>query len=114
MGFLAEPAGARAVARTPDGNMQLPLKITFDLMLTKWSSILNPLLANPSNQKSIIKDVSLSIGENKIPHLLGRPQRGWSLVDVDGGASIYRSRPLESLFLYLTSDAAVTINVEVF
>lgn len=99
---------------TPVGNMNLPLKIPYDLMLTKWSSILNPLLANPLNQASIIKDIDLSIGENKIPHLLGKPQRGWFIIDVDGGASIYRSKPLESLFLYLTSDAAVTVNLGVF
>lgn len=94
--------------------MQLPTKIPFDLMLTKWSSILNPLIANPLNDLSILKNVALGIGETKIPHLLGRMQQGWMILDVNGVATIYRSKPLESLFLYLTSSAAVTVQLGVF
>lgn len=94
--------------------MQLPIKIPFELMLTKWSSILNPFLANPMNQTSILKNVSLAASETKIAHLLGRPQRGWFIVDVDGAATIYRSQPFNSQFLYLTSNAAVTVNIGVF
>lgn len=94
--------------------MQLPIKIPFDLMLTKWSSILNPLLANRLNSVSILKKVVLAIGENKIPHLLDREQQGWWITDVNAIATIYRSKPLESSFLYLTSSAVVTINLGVF
>lgn len=100
--------------RTRVGDMQLPLKIPYDLMLTKWSSILNPLLSNPINQVSILRDVALTTGETKIPHLLGRPQRGWFIVDIDAGVTIYRSKPLESLFLYLTSSADANVNIGVF
>lgn len=114
MAFLVVTGGVTAAETTRDGNVQLPLKIPYDLMLTKWASILNPLINNPTNQVSLIKNISLAIGENKIPHLLGTQQRGWFLVDVNGGASIYRSKPFESLFLYLTSDAVVTVNIGVF
>lgn len=94
--------------------MNLPLKIPYDLMLTKWSGILNPIIGSPINQVSILKEISLTAGEVKIPHLLGRMQRGWFIVDIDAAATVYRSQPLESLFLYLTSDAAATVNIGVF
>ncbi len=94
--------------------MQLPIKIPFDLMLTRWSSILNPLLANQLNGISILKSVPLIIGETKIPHLLGKLQSGWFVTDVNGAATIYRSKPLENSFLYLTSNAAITVNLGVF
>lgn len=100
--------------QTPGGDMQLPIKIPFELMLTKWSSILNPLLGNPMNQVSILKNISLAIGETKIPHLLGRPQMGWFIADINAAATIYRSKPLESSFLYLTSNAIAVVNIGVF
>lgn len=83
-------------------------------MLTKWSSILNPLLANTLNGVSIVKSVSLIIGETKIPHLLGRPQQGWFIIDINAAATIYRSKPLESDYLYLTSSAVAVVNIGVF
>lgn len=94
--------------------MQLPIKIPFDLMLTKWSSILNPLIANKLNDVSILKGISLIVGETKIPHLLDRHQQGWFILDVNAAATIYRSKPLESSFLYLTSNAVATVNIGVF
>lgn len=105
--------GVRA-AQTRVGDMQLPIKIPYELMLTKWASILNPLIELPMNQVSILKNISLANGQTKIPHLLGRKQQGWFLVDVNGAATIYRSQPLEGFFLYLTSNAAVTVSIGVF
>lgn len=94
--------------------MQLPIKLPFELMLTKWSSILNPLLSNKLNNVSVLKGVVLAIGENKIPHLLGRDQQGWYVTDINAVATLYRSKPLEASFLYLTSSAVATINLGVF
>lgn len=113
MVFTVVTAGT-AAETTPGGDMQLPLKIPYDLMLTKWASIINPLLSAPLNQVSILKGISLIIGETKIPHLLGDMQRGWWVIDINGVATIYRSKPLESSFLYLTSSAVVTVNLGVF
>lgn len=83
-------------------------------MLTKWSSILNPLLANPINQVSILKNVVLAIGNNTVPHLLGQMQRGWFITDINAASSIYRYSPLNEQFLYLNSSAAVTVSIGVF
>jgi len=94
--------------------MQLPRVESLPLLVTKWAAILNPLLAKPTNNASIIKNVVLVSGNNKIPHLLGRTQQGWWLVDVNGVANIYRNQPLNAEYLYLSSSAAVTVSLGVF
>lgn len=94
--------------------MQLPLQQSLELLQTRWKSILDPVIKNPLNGVSILKNVSLRIGETKIPHLLSEKQQGWFIVDVNGAANIYRSKPLESAYLYLTSDAAVVVSLGVF
>ena len=94
--------------------MQLPIKIPFDLMLTKWSSILNPLIANPLNQISILKNINLASGNNQIPHLLGRMQQGWFLTDINAAATVYRYSPFNGDFLYLNASAPAVVNIGVF
>jgi hypothetical protein len=96
------------------GNMQLPLKLPYDLMQTKWASILNPIIASPLNNVSILKNIKLNNGATMINHLLGRNPQGWFIVDVDGPATIYRSQPFNDLILTLTSNAQVTVSIGVF
>lgn len=86
----------------------------FQLMQSAWSSQLNPVLTNPSLQTQLIKNITLSVGTNVINHKLSRQQQGWRVVDITGAAQIYRSAPLNATTLTLTSDAAVTIALEVF
>lgn len=107
-------AEAGKVRSAQVGNMQLPLKLPYDLMQTKWASILNPLIANPTNNISILKNVQLKSGANMINHLLGRLPQGWLVLDLDGPATIYRSQPFNDLILTLTSNAAVTVTLGVF
>jgi hypothetical protein len=96
------------------GNMQLPLKLPYDLMQTKWASILNPIIASPTNNISILKNIQLKNGANMINHLLGKLPQGWLILDIDGAATIYRSQPFNDLILTLTSNAAVTVTLGVF
>lgn len=84
------------------------------LMQSSWASQLDPVLRNPSLQSRLIKGVELSVGANVINHRLGRTQQGWRIVDIDGNAQIYRSEAFNDLTLTLTSDAAVTVAIEVF
>lgn len=114
MAFTEVDGAAAPVEVKLDGNMNLPIKIPFELMLTKWSSILNPVIANPLNDVSILKNISLIVGETKIPHLLGRKQQGWFIVDINAAATIYRSKVFEDNFLYLTSNASVVVNLGIF
>ncbi len=94
--------------------MQLSTKLSFADLLTKWSSTLNPLLADPLNNASILENVALINGATVINHKLGQQMQGWYIVDQQGVASIYRSAPFNSLTLTLTSSAAVTVNIAVF
>lgn len=94
--------------------MQLPQKLPLDLMQTRWASILNPFLRNPLNGMQIITGVSLGVGATAIDHLLGRMQQGWTILDVNGAATIYRSQPFNDKTLTLTSSAAVTVNIGVY
>jgi hypothetical protein len=94
--------------------MQLPLNLPDSLMQTKWKSLLDPILANPINDVSILENVKLINGVTVVNHKLGRVQQGWFLTDIQGGATIYRSTPFNNLTLTLTSSAAVTVNIGVF
>lgn len=97
--------------------MQLPKGLTLPLLQTKWASILNPLLGNPSLNSVILPNVNLVNGSNTINHTLGRALMGWRLIRVRAAATIYDtqdSNPMPSLTLLLTSNAAVTVDLEVF
>ncbi len=96
--------------------MGLPLNLPLATMQTRWKSDLDPLLSNPLNGISILKDVSLVSGTNTINHLLGRVMQGWFLTDVQGIATIYRAstNPFNALTLTLTSSAAVVCSIGVF
>lgn len=86
----------------------------FQLMQSSWSTQINPLLANPSLKSLLIKDIALASGANVISHRLGRKPQGWRIVDINGAATIYRSANFNNLTLTLTSDASVTVAIEVF
>ena len=96
--------------------MNLPINLTLPAMQTRWKSALDPLLANPMNDVSILKNVSLIDGANTINHYLGRVMQGWFIVDIQGAATIYRpnTKPFNSLTLTLISSAAVTASIGVF
>lgn len=86
----------------------------FQMMQNAWASLLNPLLRNPSLQAVLVKDQDLINGVTVINHRLGRMPQGWRIVDIDGAAQIYRSAEMTDLTLTLTSDAAVTVSLEIF
>lgn len=98
--------------------MALPIFQTdirqLSMMQTRWASELNPLLANPINNASILKGVSLVTGVNVINHKLGRILQGWVITDRDSGATIYRSAPKNDLTLTLTSSGAAVVDIMVF
>ena len=89
----------------------------FQLMQTKWASILNVLLGNPSLQSMILSNVSLKNGTTTINHLLDRKLIGWRVIGINGSATIYDQQRLNQTpdkTLILVSNAAVLINLEVF
>lgn len=97
--------------------MQLPNYLGFDLLRTKWAQILNPFIANPSLQSSLLKNVFLINGTTVINHKLGRALVGWRIVRKRASANIFDdqdSNQTPSLTLILTSDAGVSVDLEVF
>lgn len=97
--------------------MQLPKGLTLPMLETKWASILNPLLGNPSNNASILKNVNLIAGTNTVNTLLGQKLQGWRIVRQRGPASIYDNQDINQspqLTLLLVSDNPVVIDLEVF
>lgn len=87
------------------------------MMQNKWSSQLNPFLINPSNNSSILKQISLTNGSNTINHLLGRKLQGYRLIRQRALANIYDlqdDNPSPALTLVLVSDANVIVDIEVF
>jgi len=69
--------------------MQLPLKLNMDLMQTRWKSLLDPILENPANNISFLKDIELALGSNQITHKLGKLPQGWFLTNIQSAAHIY-------------------------
>lgn len=97
--------------------LPLPSQLSDRLLsvtLARWKAILDPLIAKPQSSGSILTQVDLKIGINVINHLLGEQLQGWSIVDINGAATIYRSAPFNNKTLTLTSSATVTVDIAVF
>lgn len=95
----------------------LPKKLDWSIAQDRWASQLNPLLANPANNSIILPDVLLANGTTIVNHRLGRKLQGWKIVRQRGAASIYDqqdSNQTPDLTLVLVSNAAISVNLEVF
>jgi len=96
----------------------LPQKLDYQQMLTKWASIINPLLSNPAANPTILKNVQLVNGNNVVNHLLGQPLQGWKIRRMRSNfAEIYDtqdSNQTPSLTLNLHSSANVVVDIEVY
>lgn len=84
------------------------------LLQSNWTAQLNPIIANPLTDPTILTNVSLATGVNVINHLLGKTQQGWFITDINAVVSIYRSAPFNNLTLTLTSSAPCTVSLGVF
>ena len=87
---------------------------TLMLIQKQWTSELNPLLGNILTQGSLLQNIKLINGSTTFDHYLGKLMTGWILVDQNASAIIYRSSPLNSQTLTLTSSAIVTVSLWVF
>lgn len=83
-------------------------------MQSTWASQINPVLANPLVNGQLLTGQALINGVTVVNHLLSRQMQGWIIVDQDAAANIYRSAPLNTQTLTLTSNAATTIALWVF
>lgn len=92
--------------------MQLSTNLPFEQMITRWASILNPIIAIQLLQGRPLEKLSLLANTPKtINHFLGRNQVGFIITDQTDFASIRRTEPWNSQTLTLESNADVTINL---
>lgn len=90
---------------------------TLQMLQNRWAAILNPIINNPANTSSVLKDVKLVTGPNTINHLLSRKLQGWSIVRINAAATIYDAQDTNSnasQTLILVSSAPCTVSIEVF
>lgn len=107
-----------ALVREVAGNMALPIykdpNTNLMLLQTNWTSQLNPVLANPLTNASILKNVALVTGVNVINTKLGQTLQGWFISDINAAVSVFRSAPLSNLTLTLTSSGPAVASIVVF
>lgn len=84
------------------------------MLQTQWKSQIEPVLSQPSNSASIVKNINLVAGNNIINHMLGRTPIGWVIIDSNAVPQVYRSQPFNDLTLTLNSAGTVTISLMVF
>lgn len=97
--------------------MSLPKGLTLPMTQTMWAAQLNPLLANPLNEVSILKNVSLFTGVNVINHKLAKPLQGWFLLRKRAACNLYDtqdSNQTPQFTLELVSDADASVDIGVF
>lgn len=89
---------------------------SFALLQSRWSALLDPLLANPMSEGVFLKGVELVSGDNTVNHKLQRPIQGYLITDMVGGyAEIYRKESsMPNLTMVLNASAPTTINLMVF
>lgn len=98
--------------------MALPRINTDDRVLSmlqdKWISELNPVLANPSTNPLLLKDIKLVVGDNVINHKLAKTLQGWIVTDIDAATVLFRSAPKNDKTLTLNSSAIATLSLLVY
>lgn len=95
----------------------LPQELPWSDADNKWGAILNPIVANPANNSLILKNITLTVGNNVVSHKLGRKLQGWEITRKRAQANIYDtqdSNQMPQLTLTLVSDAAVVVDIKVF
>ncbi len=95
--------------------MQLSTKLPWELAQTKWSSILNPILALPMLNGNQVDGIKLLANTPQaINHLLQRLPQGWFLFDNTADTAVWRTEAFNSLTITLESSLDTTISIWVF
>ncbi len=89
--------------------------LTWDMASTRWSADINPVLALPQNNGTIIKSVTLTAGTPTVVNtLLQRKVQGWVVTDISTDATVWRTQPLNSTNLTLNCSADCIVDLWVF
>lgn len=96
---------------------KLPQKLPLELLSTQWSQAIDPVISNPLNNASILKNIVLTTGANVVNHKLGRTLQGWWIIRQRAAASVYDTQDtnqMPQLTLNLNSSANVVVDLAVF
>lgn len=86
-----------------------------NLLQTRWASILDPVVAAPSNNVNLVSNVVLSTSATSINHGLGQNYQGWYITRQSGNATIWEApSQMPNLTLNLIATSGITISVGVF
>lgn len=92
----------------------LSAKLPWDLANPKWAAALNPLLALPLVNGTMVSATLTATTPAPINHLLGRVPQGWLLLDNTANAVVWRTQPFNATTLTLEASATTTVNLWVF
>lgn len=93
------------------------IETVFTQMQTTWGAQLNPIIARPQNNSVILSKLSLTTGDNVIPHTLNRALVGWKIVRQRASATFYDKQDdnaAPTINLVLNASANVVVDLEVF
>ena len=97
--------------------VNLSSSLPWELARNKWSSELNPIIANPIVNGSILQNITLVSGLNVINHKLGQNLLGYVVIMKSANVAIYDSQTKNQtpqLTLQLISSGPAVINLYVF
>ena len=89
---------------------------SFQLMQTRWGTLIDPVISNPINQGNLIQNVVLS-SSSIINHGLGRNLQGWFLTRLRGNATVFDRQDINTIpdkTLLLTASSGVPADIYVF
>lgn len=87
---------------------------TLSRLQTQWKAILDPVVASPVTNPTLLRNVVLKTGVNTINHTLQATQQGWLVTDVNAAITLYRSAPFNDLTLTLTASGPAVISLLVY
>ena len=74
----------------------------------------NPVLANVLLRGRLLEDVAVATSSTAVSHGLGRPPKGWIVVDQNVAAHVHSPSASTDKFLYLIAGSAATLSLWVF
>lgn len=76
---------------------------------------INQIAKNPQSSSNTLSEIKLKVGINSIPHKLDRILSGFNVVNGSSTANITQTSGKQpKTFLYLKSDTAVTVDLNVY
>lgn len=95
--------------------MQLSTRLPFSQMITRWASILNPVLANPMLSGNQIDNIVLVANTPlQINHKLSRLPQGWFVVDNIANTAVWRTQSFNPNTITLEASANTTISLWIY